>query len=298
MGNRLEVPQEGGELLEQNMKVKRKQPCAFTLIELLIVIAIIGLLLAVLLPALTMAKRQAKTALCKTNLRQLQMGFTLYAEARDGKLFDYSSGIYMDPIGEQIENIDKTRFCQEANKIRQATGWGTATIPWRWDDGQPDPGEGPDSQYEYGSYGFNGWFYHGLNQWVPASQASYPYQNVSDVKNTAGTPCFGDSNWVDVWPDNTNLVDVNLDLSVGDTRGGTTQYSIGRYIVDRHHNLKVNVSFVYAHVEAVKFRELWTLLWHAQSQPNFDPKPQIPYTLGINAVTFACLTRTSRTHME
>ena len=52
----------------------------FTLIELLVVVAIISLLLAILLPSLTQAQRAARAVKCASNLRQIGIGWTLYAQ--------------------------------------------------------------------------------------------------------------------------------------------------------------------------------------------------------------------------
>ncbi|MCG8409573.1 MAG: prepilin-type N-terminal cleavage/methylation domain-containing protein [Phycisphaerales bacterium] len=59
---------------------------AFTLLEILVVIAIIALLIGILTPALSAARDRAKTAKCLSNLRSLGTGSISYSVSSDGYL--------------------------------------------------------------------------------------------------------------------------------------------------------------------------------------------------------------------
>ena len=74
------------------MPTRKRLSTAFTLVELLVVISIIGLLAGLVVPTLGTARQSADKAKCLSNMRQLSSLYLTMVAAQDGVLVDASGG--------------------------------------------------------------------------------------------------------------------------------------------------------------------------------------------------------------
>lgn len=251
---------------------------AFTLIELLMVVAIIAMLLALLLPALRTARNQARAAVCQTNLGQWSSVMALYTEENEGLLPAYSGGALWFLRGPYLAKGDPNRpgvfqdirakdiaCCPMAVKISDDPTRGTFTVP----SGtayyiQAKPGSvfeawqitTPPPPFR-GSYGFNRWLF----EWrfdlsIPDdSRNHWRGLDTFSLRNRNRIPVLLDC--IEPVP----LSSANNIPPPPRTPGRGS--GIGSFCINRHGQY-VNGLFLDGSVRRVGLKELWTLKWHMQ----------------------------------
>ena len=167
---------------------------AFSLIELLVALAIVALLLAVLLPALGRARISARTTRCLSNVRQIGLAWSMYASDHDDRAAPYLST-------RDSERVYWWGSIDEAQgRIDHARGSISSYLDSALHDGSvfECPAQRPgtylnQSQFDQVSstYGYNGY---GL---APPSTGyglgAQPWRRISDLRQTNEIFVIGDA---------------------------------------------------------------------------------------------------------
>ena len=112
------------------MKLAQSDRKGFTLIELLVVIGIIGVLAAIILPAMQSAREKARTATCLNNLRQIGFALQQYTNDFNGLLpheddkdppnscWYYLIDPYLETRGLEDAEINDVKLCPGVRKTK------------------------------------------------------------------------------------------------------------------------------------------------------------------------------------
>ena len=229
---------------------------AFTLIELLVVIAIIAVLMGILMPALQKVKKQARAVVCKANLHQWSMVWSMYTQDHEGR-FPMAVLSWRDLLTQyHKDKKQEITRCPSAKKL-----YSEGALPplgaWEqtWDDGGLDASGQPFAS----SYGINQWAYNAPEN-VGGRVLSQVWKT-TNVPNPNRVPLFGDCAITGATPNDTDLPPQRPDdvSYIWGTGGGPNE--IRRFSMGRHGGA-MNMLFFDWSVKKVGLKELWTLPFH------------------------------------
>jgi len=229
----------------------------FTLVELLTVIGVVGILLALLFPAVNGVRNRSRTLLCRSRLGQWGTAFGLYAAEWDS-LWPHADSNYGivradggDPQGEccWVDVLPRYLGCRPMRELRDAGELPDRETIYHCPSAVPEPGK-PAFDYEaFGYYSF------AMNSYLEADFHGWDY------------PAFVDTELIVRDEITVLLFDQNLDPDVvpemgesekAEQAGMFPSYSVGMFTL-RHYR-GGNVLFCDMHVDLLT-RRMWLESW-------------------------------------
>jgi prepilin-type N-terminal cleavage/methylation domain-containing protein/prepilin-type processing-associated H-X9-DG protein len=257
-------------------RASRADRRGFTLVELLVVVGVIAVLIALLLPVLSAARRQGRVVVCLSNLRQLSAAFQLYVNENKGRGLQEVWELGPLTLEDHLLPPDRPRgvqseamFCPETTEppVKLQGGgdpqnfwyigetfrpWGMADAPYL---------ERLNAPFRGSSYGMNGWLIHVSGR--PPISDDGPYKRdmyiALPAKESSRVPLFADATWAYTFPLHDDPPPRNLNPHRVD---GNMAYSLPRVVCIPRHGRAVNIVFLDGHARTVPLAELWQLKWN------------------------------------
>jgi len=279
---------------------------AFTLIKLLVVIAIIAILAAILFPVFAQVREKARQASCMSNARQIGLSAQSYSQDYDEIWVNYSvldptsyspgggEGYGLDDWQNVLQPYIKNRavfVCPSgdygdlyyeawhnhqppdpSNTDKACPGCGRTS--WVWNGIQPGAVNWPDAQKI--DPGFDVATRSGFSLRADAPDGSYvSYENgdaipISAIQNPSGCIWLAEGDWTDIGSDDKTDYGWTLDhgnaTDCGWTCGQSNNQQHHGYYVRDHHMGGFNAIFGDCHVKWLHFGSTKPSMWAIQGE--------------------------------
>jgi prepilin-type N-terminal cleavage/methylation domain-containing protein len=257
---------------------ERARRAAFTLVELLVVIAVTATLASLLLSSHARARNQGKRAQCSSNLRQWDIAVNLYCGDNQGNMpmgwyaaevtppYPVSMGEFSMALKRYLNTNINIALCPMATTFRSSltdvwTEYNAQNVAWGIMGSNGYPVEPWGVAGLYGSYGINGWMYNPPavpTSEIPANEVNSFWRKLSAAVPGNNVPLIADCIYdgalpadTDTPPSIANESEINSDMS--------------NYCITRHDGQRpVLMSFADSSVRSVGLKELWTLNWSTE----------------------------------
>lgn len=254
----------------------------FTLLELLVVVAVVFVLTSLFLSSLSHAKSATRSVVCKNNLRQQGLALAMYANDFHAYPLSQDSRITVDSMvsGQQIVALGSwAKLLKPYVLTRNKVSIGPRAFLCPESEAMAiQVGKGQDSsaasvriQLANGFYGYNGY----------GTGINHPWMNLGLGRAWDDR---GGEEIAEVMESNVRFpADM---IAISDSAGTTSLISpvvaranlndLGFFLPSRRHGIGCNVAFCDGHVEYLRYRELVGVnpQWRRRWNNDFEPHPE------------------------
>jgi prepilin-type N-terminal cleavage/methylation domain-containing protein/prepilin-type processing-associated H-X9-DG protein len=238
----------------------------FTLVEMLLVVAIIALLISILLPSLSAGRDNARTISCLSNVRAWSAASIAYATSNGGTIWVDQGHVkecaWMAVLKDYYGDLAQLRCCPVATKTTGQRGG----VNEAWGPGQFVYDRG-FRMTDFGSYGVNHWI-NPVGGTIPngwRGNIQNQWRRFKTMPEPDNVPVFGDCLWYGGNPGDLTSgiygqVPATQDWYLTSFNWG---YDMARFCMPRHNlGTSMNMSFADGAARTLHLSKLWSLKWH------------------------------------